>query len=100
MKNCSPNRNNIDISKYYSIENCECNCHYPDDCDISKKNNMLFKNIHTIHHSVSPLHTNSSSSNHIQSSVNRTKSFNNLQTNMSDGIICVCDNICDCLTFS
>ena len=95
MKNCSPNRNNISITNYYTPDNCDCQCHFPEDCEITQQNQILCQNIHTIH-AVSPCHSHSPSPDRIRVSAQQKKSMKNLQTNMSAACLCVCDTICNC----
>ena len=95
MKNCSPNRNNISITNYYTPDNCDCQCHFPEDCEIAQQNQILCQNIHTIH-AVSPCHSHSPSPDRIRVSAQQKKSMKNLQTNMSAACLCVCDTICNC----
>ena len=95
MKNCSPNRNNISFTNFYSPDNCDCQCHFPEDCDISQQNQIICQNIHTIH-SISPCHSHSPSPDRIGVSAQQNKTLKSLQTNMSSGSLCVCDNVCSC----
>ena len=94
MKNCSPPRINNNISNLYTQDNCDCRCHYPDDFE-KNQNNLIYQNIHTVH-SISPFHSHSPSPDHIAITSHQNKKILNMQTNMSNGSLCVCDNICSC----
>ena len=94
MKNCSPSQANANIANFYMQDNCNCKCHYPEDCEINK-NQLLCQNIHAIH-SNTPCHSHSPSSDRINVSKHQKKQIQNLQKNISSGCLCVCETIYDC----
>ena len=94
MKNRSPPRANANIINYYTQDNCDCSCHFPEE-QINHQNQILCQNIHTIH-SISPCHSYTPSPDRIRVSRNSNHQIQNLQKNMSSSCLCVCENICDC----
>ena len=92
MKNFSPPRLNQNFTNFYTQDNCDCKCHFPEDIKMNK-NNLIYQNIHTVH-SISPCHSHSP--DRIAVSSNQNKKIQNMQTNKSNASLCVCDNICSC----
>ena len=95
MKNCSPTRLNTSMSHFYTQDNCECVCHFPEDYEINNQNKIICQNIHTIH-SVSPCRSHSPSRDQMLVTAHQNKTIQNLQKNMSTGSLCICENICNC----
>ena len=95
MKNCSPPRANSNLINYYTQDNCDCQCHYPEDYEINQ-NQIICQNIHTVH-SVSPCHSHSPSPDRIRPSKHKSQQIQNIQSNnINAGCLCVCENICSC----
>ena len=94
MKNCSPPRANTNMLNFYPQDNCNCECHFSEDCEINQ-NQMLYQNIHTIH-SITPCHSHSPSPDRVRVTQHQKKQIQNLQNNMNAGQLCICETICNC----
>ena len=105
MKNCSPPRTNRTMSNFSIQDNCDCLCHFPEECkigipnyELGFQNQSMCQNIASLR-CVSPFQSGSSSPNRIITSLKKnpeTQSMNILQRNISTNSLCVCDNVCDC----
>ena len=104
MKNCSPLGSNRSMSNFSLPDNCECFCHFPEECkiiqnyDMSFQNQSMCQNISSFR-CISPFHSGSSSPNRLPINLKKSpsiQSMNNLQRNISDNCLCVCENVCNC----
>ena len=81
MRNClSPSPNMKSISYFNRNDNCDCNCHFPEEC----KENYLAQSVHENNNFFSPSPMRSNIKTDFHSDIN------------SNSGLCVCDNICNC----
>ena len=103
MKNCSPPRSTRGLSNYSIQENCDCLCHYPEeckmnnfDCDVCYQNQSMCNNMLNIR-CISPCSSHSPSPIRIRKAANYSSDIRNLSRHMSSSnCLCVCDKICSC----
>ena len=102
MKNCSPPRSTRGLSNYSIQDNCDCICHFQEECkmdnfncDMSFQNKSMCNNMVNIH-CISPCISHSPSPNRIRAGANYDSDIRNISRNMSSNCLCVCDKICSC----
>ena len=102
MENCSPPRSTRGLSNYGIQDNCDCICHFQEECkmdnlncDMSYQNKSMCNNMVNIH-CISPCISHSPSPNRIRTGVNYDSDIRNVSRNISSNCLCVCDKICSC----
>ena len=94
MKNCSPPGSNGLLSSYTLQDNCDCLCHFQEECKMNPQDRNILQNISPLH-CLSSYHSSSPLSNRIQTSTD-ISSIKNMKGTMSSNCLCVCEKVCDC----
>ena len=102
MRNCSPPRSTRIITNYTIQDNCDCLCHFPEECKLSnincescRQNNDVCQKLVSIH-CMPSCDSNSPSPPRINSDSNINRIFKKYQRNMSSDCLCICENMCSC----
>ena len=95
MQKCCQNGANSNIKQFMTNDNCGCQCHFQENCDINIQNSQICQNIYTIH-SLSSCRSYTPSPDRALFSSNQNKNNQTLQTNISTECLCLCENICNC----
>ena len=95
MKKITPPRESTNMTDFYSLDNCECSCHFREDCKINEQNKLMYNKFHTIH-SISPYHAHLASADCLNANEKQNKKMEVLQPSISSGYLCECENICNC----